>query len=171
MKNQTGLLIAYSRFLKNHPSTEKTTLVICGSGPTHERLRLLVHKLNLADNVAFLGQLPHQRMPKLYNTADIFVLPSLSEAHPWSLLEAMSCELPVAASNVGGIPETLEDKNLLFNPWSPAAICETMMYLAENPDERKRIAAKNRRLVLQRFTFRDHVTNLSSIYDEVCQAA
>lgn len=171
VKNQTRLLVAYNYFLKSRGSTEKTMLVICGAGPLEERLRLLAHRLGLSNNVIFLGQLPHHKMPELYSIADVFVLPSLSEAHPWSLLEAMSCELPVVASNVGGIPETLEDKNLLFDPWIPSDIHETMAHLAEDPDKRKHIGAKNRKLVLKKFTFRDHVANLSSIYDRACQAA
>ena len=171
VKNQTRLLVAYDYFLKSHGSAEKTTLIICGAGPLEERLRLLAHRLGLSNNVVFLGQLLHQKMPELYSTADVFILPSLSEAHPWSLLEAMSCELPVVASNVGGIPETLKDRNLLFDPWIPSDISETMIHMAENPDKRKHIGAKNRELVLKRFTLRNHVANLSSIYDRVYQLA
>ena len=171
VKNQARLLMAYRSYQENCASIKKTALVLCGVGPLKERLRLLAHRLGVNNSVKFIGQLPHYKMPELYNIANVFVLPSLSEAHPWSLLEAMSCELPAIASNVGGIPETLEDKNLLFDPWIPSDICETMIHLAENPDRRKHIGAKNRKLVLERFTFRDHVANLSSIYDRVCQVA
>ena len=171
VKNQERLLIAYNHFLKRHPSKQKVMLLICGVGPLAEKLRLLAHRLGLSNNVIFLGQLPHHKMPELYSIADVFILPSLSEAHPWSLLEAMSCELPVVASNVGGIPETLEDKNLLFNPWIPSDICEAMIPPAENPDQRKRIGAKNRKLLLERFTLRHHMANLVSIYHRVCNVA
>jgi len=171
VKNQARLLVAYNYFLKSHGSTEKTMLVICGAGPLEERLRLLANRLGLSNNVIFLGQLLHHKMPELYSIADVFILPSLSEAHPWSLLEAMSCELPAIASNVGGIPETLEDKNLLFDPWIPSDICESMTHLAENADKRKCIGTRNRKLVLEKFTLRDHVANLSSIYNRVCQVA
>jgi glycosyltransferase involved in cell wall biosynthesis len=108
-------------------------------------------------------------MPELYSAADVFVLPSLSEAHPWSLLEAMSCELAVTASRVGGIPETIPTESLLVDPSKPQEIAEKMQYLAENPDLRKHLGSENRKTILEKFTFKSHLAELATIYERLLE--
>jgi glycosyltransferase involved in cell wall biosynthesis len=162
VKNQVRLLTAFS--LHAEDSNLKSRLVICGSGHLNNTLHNLAHKLRIADRVVFMGRVPHGEMPELYSAADAYILPSIHEAHPWSILEAMSCELPVAASNVGGIPETLSNEKLLINPWDVDDIHRAMQFLAENPKGSKAIGIQNRRIVLEKFTLRRHATQLESIY-------
>jgi glycosyltransferase involved in cell wall biosynthesis len=165
IKNHAGLIEAFSLYLKNSGSNSK--LIICGTGHLKEMLRALVHRLSISDNVVFLGKVPHNKMPLLYSVVDGYVMPSLHEAHPWSILEAMSCELPVVASNVGGIPETISNQELLINPWETNSICQAMQYLAENPTRSRTIGAQNRKTVQTRFTLRQHASRLESIYSQV----
>ena len=121
-----------------------------------------------SSNIHYLGKKNHAELSKFYNNVDAFVLPSLSEAHPWTLLEAMSCELPVIASNVGGILETLEDTTFLCNPLDQNHIQQKLEEIIEmNETERKKIGARNRQCVLNRFTLERHLTQLKRLYDEV----
>jgi len=167
VKNHARLLIAFSHFVEKVKSKERVKLVLCGDGALERSLRDLTEKLGIANSVAFLGRLPHVKMPELYSVADAFILPSLHEAHPWSLLEAMSCELPIAASSVGGIPESLTNGKLLFNPWKTHEILRAMEYLYEDSSRRERIGSQNRRIILERFSLREHVSRLCSIYKEL----
>ena len=167
VKNQMRLFTAFSLFTKKFNGNSK--LIICGVGHLEKVLRELARKLNIQGNVVFLGKVPHYKMPEVYSVADAYILPSLHEAHPWSLLEAMGCELPVAASNVGGIPETINNEKLLCNPWKIDEICQAMQYLAENPQRSKNIGIQNRRIVLEKFTLKHHATQLESIYAKVYQ--
>ena len=167
VKNHKMLLNAFTRVLKKDETNLNITLVVCGEGPMKGELHAIARRLGIEKNVLFLGRVPHFKMPELYNIADAFILPSLSEAHPWSLLEAMSCELPVTASNVGGIPETLDDKSLLFEPLKPTDICRAIIYLAEDSRRRKFLGMRNRNIVLKNFTLQKHVTNLCSIYSKI----
>jgi teichuronic acid biosynthesis glycosyltransferase TuaC len=167
IKNHVRLIRAFSLYLKDSSSSSK--LIVCGAGHLDGMLRVLVRKLGISENVVFLGKVPHYRMPLLYNSVDGYVMPSLHEAHPWSILEAMSCELPVVASNVGGIPETISNKELLINPWEIDSIRQAMQYLAENPTRRQTIGAQNRKIVQARFTLAQHVRQLESIYVKVIQ--
>jgi glycosyltransferase involved in cell wall biosynthesis len=164
VKNQARLLLAFKRFLKDGEKSRKVRLAICGDGYLKEKLQRFSNQLHVDKNVLFLGRVPHFKMPDLYNASDAFILPSLSEAHPWSLLEAMSCELPVAASRVGGVPETINDARFLFDPNNVHEIAEAMGRLVENADENEALGLRNRRIVLDRFTLRRHALNLKSIY-------
>jgi len=167
VKNQMRLFTAFSLFVKKVNGNLR--LIICGAGHLEKVLRQLARKLSIEGNVVFLGKVPHSKMPEVYSVADAYILPSLHEAHPWSLLEAMSCELPAAASNVGGIPETISNERLLFNPWKIDEIYRAMHYLAENPQRSKNIGIQNRRIILEKFTLKQHATQLESIYAKVYQ--
>lgn len=81
---------------------------IVGSGPELEPLRLLVHELGISEKVEFLGRMDQQSLfKKIYPNADVFLLPSLSEGIPKTVLEAMACGLSVIASSVGGVSDLL----------------------------------------------------------------
>lgn len=165
VKNQMRLLKAFSMFVKN--SRINSRLVICGSGHLDRALHDFAHKLAVSNRVIFLGSVQHNQMPKLYSAVDAFILPSLHEAHPWSILEAMSCELSVAASDVGGIPETIDNEKLLINPLEIADISRAIHYLAEDPKRSRAIGTGNRRTIIENYTLRQHAARLKSIYSRV----
>ncbi len=169
VKNQEVLLKAFKRFIDIYKAAGNAKLVIVGSGSLKAKLLATTRILKLQDRVEFLGYHPHHKMPEVYSMADIFILPSLSEAHPWSLLEAMSCGLPVIASAIGGIPETIHDNRCLFNPHSQTSLddlLDNMIFLAEDVKRRNKIGAANRETVVQRFTFKRHLKSLHRIYRE-----
>jgi len=169
VKNHTNLLVAFKKYLKSGKSPPSSKLVICGDGPLRRRLDTFAKNIGVSSRVSFIGQVPHEKMPELYSAADVFVLPSLSEAHPWSLLEAMSCELAVTASRVGGIPETIPTEGLLVDPSKPQEMAEKMRHLAENPDLRKHLGSENRKTILKKFTFKSHLAELAKIYERLLE--
>lgn len=80
-------------------------LVLIGDGPERSEAEKLTRDLNLSDHVKFLGK--QSALVDLLSCADLFLLPSQSESFGLSALEAMSCGVPVIASNIGGIPEVV----------------------------------------------------------------
>jgi glycosyltransferase involved in cell wall biosynthesis len=78
-------------------------LIVAGDGRERARLRALAAELGLK-RVEFIGAAPPDRMPELYDRADIFVNSSLVDNMPLSLIEAFACGLPVVSSDAGGIP-------------------------------------------------------------------
>ncbi len=90
-------------------------LTLVGYGQEEQKMKDLVKKLNVT-NVEFAGKKEGIDLIKEYKSSHVFVLPSASEGQPLSILEAKAAQLPVIASNVGGIPELLEKRKDFFVP-------------------------------------------------------
>lgn len=162
VKNHTRLIKAFESVLKKYEMRKKIKLVLVGPYNKND-----VHE-SKNQNIHYFGKKSHYEIRKFYSNVDAFILPSLSEAHPWALLEAMSCELPVIASNVGGIPETLEDKNFLCNPFDQNDMQLKIEQIIIMTDaERRKIGIANRQRVLNHFTLDKHVTQLKRIYEGI----
>jgi glycosyltransferase involved in cell wall biosynthesis len=109
--------------------------VFIGDGPERERLDALAKELGVTDRVAFLGKRRHEEMPGLLGSGTLAVIPSLMEATSVAALEAMACELPVAASRVGGLPEIVDDGvGGLFEPGDPASLAQRVLALLKRND-------------------------------------
>lgn len=81
-------------------------LVFVGDGPERSDAERLCRELGVEDHVTFLGK--QSALPEILSVADIFLLPSQQESFGLSALEAMSCSVPVVATNIGGIPEVVK---------------------------------------------------------------
>jgi glycosyltransferase involved in cell wall biosynthesis len=118
---------------------------------------------------SFLGYIPHNEMPEIYSASKIFVLPSFIESFPFSVLEAMSSGVAVIASNVGGVPEMIEDgvDGLLVPPGNPEILAKKILFLLNNESESKRIAKKARERILEEFTSEIMCNKTEKIYERI----
>lgn len=101
-------------------------LVLAGAGNFEPWKRRLSRKNIPNSKYTFLGKVPYHEMPFLYPLASVFVLPSYSESFPLTILEAMSAGIPVIATNVGGLPEMIENgvNGFLINPGDSSALSQ-----------------------------------------------
>jgi glycosyltransferase involved in cell wall biosynthesis len=113
-----------------------------GRGPLSTTLHARHVELALGDRFQFLGQ--RDDVLELLAGVDAFVLPSLHEGLPVTLMEATSVGLPIVATSVGGIPQILEDEvdALLVPPGDPGALVEAMTRLASDPELRERLGRR-----------------------------
>jgi len=120
-------------------------LVVVGGGEELPSLTRLGGELGLADRVVFAGERSHEDVIRFMRAADVFVLPSLTEAFGIVLLEAMSCGLPVVASNVKGIPSLISDgqNGFLVPPRDEGALARTITRVLTDPEERAVFARTN----------------------------
>ena len=124
--------------------------VIVGDGPERQKLETLAANLALGDRVEFLGARRHDEMPALLSSAELAVFPSLMEATSVAALESMACELPVAASAVGGLPEIVDEEvGALFEAGNPTALAAAVTSLLRRDDLRALGAAARSRVVEQ----------------------
>ena len=144
------------------------TLLIAGDGAEAANLQQLSRQLQLLeDSVRFLGY--RTDVPDLLSASDFFVLPSLTEGLPLSMLEAMSLALPVVATAVGGIPEVVasEKHGLLIEVNNPVALANALMRFAQNPEARKVMGDAARERVMAEFTFDAMAAKYRDMYLEM----
>jgi len=114
-KNGPGIIKAFY-WLKKYGLKHK--LVWIGKpAQRFEEVLELVEKLKLCSEVNFLGYIKRGDLPKFYNLADVFLLPSFRESFPHVLVEALACGCPVVTSNVTAMPEIVGDAGILVNPY------------------------------------------------------
>jgi glycosyltransferase involved in cell wall biosynthesis len=114
----------------------------------HERLQTL----QITPHVTFAGPVPYACIVDYYGAADVVVQPSLSDAFPGPILEAMASGLPVVATRVGGIPESVEHEKtgLLVEPGDPQALARAILRLLTDDSLRRAMgkAARQRAVAL-----------------------
>jgi glycosyltransferase involved in cell wall biosynthesis len=108
-------------------------LVIVGEGPQMGATQEEVRRRSLEASVRFLGL--RSDVGRLLAAADLFLLTSVSEGIPLTLIEAMAAGLPVVATDVGGVAEVVENgrTGLLANRGDYRALAEAVLHLADNP--------------------------------------
>ena len=108
-----------------------TKFIIIGDGPQKKYIINLIKKLNIEKYVILTGNVSNNKMPLFYSIANVVVIPSLIEATSIAGLESMACGKPIVGSNVGGLPEIIEDKKtgFLVKPKSSKDIAQSVIKL------------------------------------------
>ena len=143
--------------------------VIAGDGPEKTVLEAQAHKLGIEDRVIFLGY--RQNIPELLAGCDLFVLPSLYEGLPLSILEAMAAGKAVVATAVGGTPEAVLDgeTGLLVPPGDPVALARAIQEILSNPLLLRKMGATGRERVQREFSSATMVQRITHLYEELLQ--
>ena len=126
-------------------------LLIIGSGPLKANLQDYVKRNGLEHNVFFSGWLETLNdVARAYNSAKIFVNPSLNEGGPRVVLEAMACGLPVITTRVGLMPDMIHDgENGLFTDWTPNNMAEKIIHLIKDKELQNKFSEAGLELVKQ----------------------
>ena len=141
--------------------------LIVGSGAYYDALMAEVEKAGVKEHVVFAGL--RKDIPQLLAASDIFVLPTLTEALPTVLAEAMAAQLPIVASAVGGVPEMVtEDGNgTLVSPGEVEELSKACIAMLADPGLRNRMAASGRKIVNEKFNIQEQVEQLKNLYLEL----
>jgi glycosyltransferase involved in cell wall biosynthesis len=139
------LIRAVNEIVKNKYNVK---LDIVGSGPRETQIRKLIKELKLEDRIRIVSNLSDDELLKTYNSSDLFVLPSIIDSQGNTeglgvvLLEAMACGIPVLGSNIGGIPDIIQDgeTGLLVPQKDIVGISQSIIELIENEEMRKKLA-------------------------------
>jgi glycosyltransferase involved in cell wall biosynthesis len=148
-------------------------LRIAGDGPRRASLEDSARRLNVADRVCFLGNLSEQEVAHELSMSDLFILPSLAEGIPVSIMEAMAVGLPVIATNIAGTSELVDDRKtgLLVRPADSEAIAKAVVTVIERPEFRRKAADSARAKVGDEFDIAKECAKLNECFQRFpCQA-
>ncbi len=165
------LIESMPSILKRFPNAK---FIISGKGQSNETQKLVSYaqSLGVRDNIIFTGYFPDAKLPKLYQSADVFAFSTFYEHHPFAVLEALSTGLPVVTNRIGGIPETIEDgKNgFLCQPFNHKQFSDRILYLLEHPSEASEMSFQARKTILERFDWRIIVKKVLKVYEETLRS-
>lgn len=161
VKNQALLLRAFALVLRSQP---RAHLLVVGDGPERATLTALIEELGLRGAVSLTGF--RTDVPDLLAEADVFVLSSSYEGISMALLEAMQAGLPVVATRVGGVPETVVDgeTGLLVSAGDREGLAAAMLRLASSPELRAAMGQRGRLLQAREFSLRVMTERYLQIY-------
>ena len=128
------------------------------------------HELKIGNYIKFTGPLNHEDIPLWLSASDILVLPSLSEGRPNVILEAFACEVPVVATNVGGVPELMinGETGYLVPAKNPMELSEKVNKLLVDRDLRIKMGKFGRMTIIQRgLTWETHAKKTIKIYSKL----
>jgi len=161
VKNFALLIRAFAPLAARWP---QLSLTIVGDGPERAALEKLATHLGLTGAVRFLGF--RSDIDELLAQSDVFVLTSLSEGIPMSILEAMKSGLPVVATRVGGVPATVAEgeTGVLVESGDESALVRALASLIEHPRAAEAMGAAGHARVLQKFSVDAMVAAYEGIY-------
>jgi glycosyltransferase involved in cell wall biosynthesis len=163
-KGHKILLEAFANGVKKKSNLK---LLIVGVGPLEAKIRRHAQKLDLLSNVKFAGL--RRDVPLLLSMSDIFVLPSVErEGLGLVIIEAMAMRKPVIGSELGGIPEVIENgvNGLLFPPGDTEKLSYAIDILASDKHLREQMGQTGRKVFEKKFTGKQMINAIEAIYDD-----
>ncbi|NJN68035.1 MAG: glycosyltransferase family 4 protein [Chloroflexaceae bacterium] len=150
--------------------------LVVGDGEHEATLKHLAQEHGVTERVRFTGM--RRDVPALLTASDVFVLPSMTEALPTVLAEAMAARRPIVASEVGGVPEMVEHGRnglLVPPPLAPASspplvathLAEACSYLLLHPEKASAMGQAGRAMMEQRFEIGRQAQRLGDLYREL----
>jgi glycosyltransferase involved in cell wall biosynthesis len=148
-------------------SIENVKIILVGNGPLRKNLEDHAARLKIADKVVFTGA--RTDIVELLSIMDVFVISSIREGIPVSLLEAMAAERAVVATNVGGNAEVINDEScgLIVAPNDIDALAIGIISLLNNKALRERMGRKARVRIQENFSVKSQVGKIESLYEEI----
>jgi glycosyltransferase involved in cell wall biosynthesis len=169
IKGPDLLLKAFLQLGRTYVDSHGLKLVYAGEGVMRPELERQASDSPIGDRVRFLGQVPHEQMCELYDLADIFCIPSLMEARPLSLAEALYNGLPSIGSDIATIRNIIADEEtgLLFESRNLESLVSRLKRLVEDATLRQKLGNSARSSYHDFFNYEKMIDDYRKVYDRV----
>jgi len=144
-------------------------LNLAGDGPITAELQTLVTNMNLTDTVRFVGRVDHQQIQSFVAEHHLMAMPSHMESFGVAALDAAAVARPVVATNVGGIPEVVDDgrTGILVPPGDPKRLAEAIIKLGSDVDLINNMGQAGLRMVKDRFAWNKSLDMMAELYERL----
>jgi len=165
-KRHVDLIKAAKIVIKKYPQTK---FIFVGDGPLKNHSKKLIEKLNISQNFIFTGY--KKDILKILSIFNIFVLPSLREGLPRSIMEAMLMEIPAVATNIRGCREEVVngETGLLIPIKNPDALADAIIKILSNPKMAKKMGEAGKKRVIEKFDEKMVLKKELKIYQELIE--
>ncbi len=158
------LIDAFALFKKDHADF---SLMMIGRGPNKDAILERIRKLGLTDSVIIRDFVPNSELPEVYRNARAFVLPSLEEGVPRSILEAMACGVPVVCTNLPQLVSIVSGAGRLIPPRDSRSIADQLSQIIANEGLSLRLGKVGIERVRAHYSWDDTVRRTLELYEHV----
>jgi glycosyltransferase involved in cell wall biosynthesis len=142
-------------------------LILIGTGPENSNIRKLVFSHKLSQNIEFIDYIPYEDMPEVYRNSNLFVLPSLHEGVPRTVLEAMSCGTPVIITEFSHLKDLINGAGLMFPSKNIETLAKQIRNLYNNSELRETMGKTGRSKIIQYYSWEKAVSKTIEKYREI----
>lgn len=169
-KGYTHLVEAIPLVIEEFPEVK---FVLCGKGPERQTIVDMVKSLDLSKNVVFAGFVDENEKPMYYAAADVFVIPSILETGPVTILEALASSKPVVASRTGNIAEVVRDKvsGTLVEPTDATQLAQAIITYLKDPQLRKSAGQAGREDIVKNYSWKTVSEKTLALYESLTKTS
>lgn len=160
-KGVCRLIDAFADIADDFPDVN---LKIVGTGPLKEQIISKIKEERLEERIKLAGRIPNDEMPELYAESSTFVLPSLNEGLPRTVLEAMACETAVVTSDLPQLEPLVQDAGLTVSKDSPKQLKDAIYQLLSDSDTREQMAKQGRKKVETNYSWSETIHKTTQVY-------
>ncbi|MBI5045400.1 MAG: glycosyltransferase family 4 protein [Candidatus Niyogibacteria bacterium] len=144
-------------------------LIVAGDGPELGNLKRIAQNLKVNQMVNFIGNVSHAQTRHLRKESEIYILNSLYEGLPHTILASFSAEIPVIATNVPGTDEAVYDgeTGILVPPSNPQKLAEAIEKLLDDHELQNKITSGATKLLREKFSWDAHIKTLLEIFHSI----
>ncbi|MBA7530294.1 D-inositol-3-phosphate glycosyltransferase [subsurface metagenome] len=169
LKNLPFLIESFKEVIKQ---TEDVKLMLVGEGALEKRIKKLIENYKLQKSVIFTGKVDNKELAKYYSAADIFVLSSFYESFSFVTIEAMSCQLPIVATNVGYLPKLIKpgENGFLIESGNVQQFKDAIITLLDDESLAKEMGKRNRIKVQEKYDWVQSAKKLKGVYESLMES-
>jgi glycosyltransferase involved in cell wall biosynthesis len=158
------LIEAFSQIQKKIPDIR---LVLVGEGPEKSRIEQKIQDAHLQSSVVIIDFLENSELPGFYRNSNVFVLPSLMEGVPRTLLEAMSCGVPVVTTNLPHLLDIVDGNGLVVPPKDPTLLSDAILTILEDASLAEKMGQRGGHKIEQEYSWEDTVKKTLALYESI----
>lgn len=156
-------------YVKREIPEVRFVLAGSGSGEDVAKIHELAEQYGVQENLFFPGWIIDGEKDRMLHKAAVFFLPSYTEGMPMSILEAMGYGLPIVSTNVGGIPQLVqqEENGYLCQPGDVQSFADALIRLLQDPQLREEMGKRSLDIVQTGFSLKAHTDGIERVYEEI----